>query len=101
MLLLLSVLCPSPDAAGVADVPEGHQLEVQFEVTELHQVSEPAPGVSKKILSSPEASYQKPNDGSTVTIFVTTKSADGQTVYEAEREVEYTTDEELVSAMLA
>lgn len=86
------------DAAGVAEVPEGHQLEVQLELTELHQVSEPAPGVTKKTLVEPEGSYQKPNDGSKVTVVVTTRSADGATVYEAEREVEYTTDEEMVSS---
>eukprot|EP00878_Enallax_costatus_P000765 GHUV01000883.1.p1 GENE.GHUV01000883.1~~GHUV01000883.1.p1 ORF type:complete len:637 (+),score=229.81 GHUV01000883.1:67-1911(+) len=91
------VLLLSPEyAAGIAEVPDGHQLKVQLELTELHQVSQPAPGVTKKTLADPEGSYQKPSDGTTVTIVVTTKSGDGQTVYEAEREVEYTTDEELV-----
>jgi hypothetical protein len=84
------------DAAGVAEVPEGQLLEVEFTLTELHRVDTPAPGVTKKILSEPEGSYMKPNDGSSVTIVVTTRSTDGATVYEEQREVTFTTDEEQV-----
>lgn len=72
-------------------------LEVEFQLAELHQVATPAPGVSKKTLTEPEGSYMKPNDGSTVTVVVTTRSVDGATVYEAEKEVTFTTDEEQVS----
>lgn len=54
------------------------------------------PGVTKKTLVDPEGSYQKPNEGSKVTVVVTARSADGATVYEADKAVEYTTDEELV-----
>lgn len=77
-------------------MPAGQVLEVQLQLTELHQISAPAPGVSKKTLLEPEGSWNKPNDGSTVTITVTTKSADGATVYEAANEVTFTTDEEQV-----
>ncbi|KAF8059684.1 FKBP65 [Scenedesmus sp. PABB004] len=87
----------SPEyAAGLAEVPQGQTLEVEVKLDALHQVSTPAPGVSKKCLSVPEGNYMKPNDGSKVVLLVATKSADGATVYEAEREVEFTTDEEAV-----
>eukprot|EP00775_Hariotina_reticulata_P005268 gene5268-5503_t len=91
------VLLLSPHyAAGVADVPAGQQLEVELSLDELHQVSSPAPGVSKKTLVDPEGSYMKPNDGSAVKISVTTRSLDGSKVYEEQREVEYVTDDEQV-----
>jgi hypothetical protein len=47
-------------------------------------------------LAEPEGNYMKPNDGSTVTIVVSTRSLDGATVYEEEKEVTFTTDEEQV-----
>uniref|UniRef100_A0A383W6I9 peptidylprolyl isomerase n=1 Tax=Tetradesmus obliquus TaxID=3088 RepID=A0A383W6I9_TETOB len=83
-------------AAGVAEVPEGQLLEVEFTLSELHRVDTPAPGVTKKILSELEGNYNKPNDGSSVTVVVTTRSVDGATVYEEQREVTFTTDEEQV-----
>jgi hypothetical protein len=80
----------------VAEVPEGQLLEVEFTLSELHRVDTPAPGVTKKVLAEPEGNYMKPNDGSTVTIVVSTRSVDGTTVYEEEKEVTFTTDEEQV-----
>lgn len=59
------------------------------------QVTEIAPGVSKKMLSDPEGSYLKPNDGSSVTLLVTTRAPDG-TVWQPETEVTFTTDDEQV-----
>ncbi|KAF6263773.1 hypothetical protein COO60DRAFT_342981 [Scenedesmus sp. NREL 46B-D3] len=92
-----AVLLLKPEyAAGVAEVPEGQLLEVEFTLSELHRVDTPAPGVTKKILAEPEGSYMKPSDGSTVTVVVSTRSADGATVYEEEKEVTFTTDEEQV-----
>jgi hypothetical protein len=99
LLLLLLLLWPTvsvADAAGVAEVPEGQLLEVEFTLSELHRVDTPAPGVTKKVLAEPEGNYMKPNDGSTVTILVSTRSVDGATVYEEEKEVTFTTDEEQV-----
>jgi hypothetical protein len=84
------------DAAGVAEVPEGQLLEVEFTLSELHRVDTPAPGVTKKVLAEPEGNYLKPNNGSTVTIVVSTRSLEGATVYEEEKEVTFTTDEEQV-----
>lgn len=81
-------------------MPADQVLEVQLQLAELHQVAAPAPGVSKKTLFEPESSWNKPNDGSMVTITVTTKSADGATVYEADKEVSFTTDEEQVRPYL-
>jgi hypothetical protein len=86
----------SADAAGLVDVPEGQLLELEFTLSELHRVDTPAPGVTKKILCEPEGSYMKPNDGSTVTVLVSARSLDGSTVYEEEKEVTFTVDEEQV-----
>lgn len=77
-------------------MPAGSQLEVELTLSALHQVSSPAPGVSMKLLASPEGSYMKPNDGASVTLSVATTSLDGAVTYEAAREVTFTTDEEQV-----
>jgi hypothetical protein len=69
---------------------------VELTLSELHRVDLPAPGVTKKLLAEPEGNYMKPNDGSSVTIVVSTRSMDGATVYEEEKEVTFTTDEEQV-----
>lgn len=47
------------------------------------------------MLSDPEGSYLKPNDGSSVTLLVTTRAPDG-TVWQPETEVTFTTDDEQV-----
>jgi hypothetical protein len=79
----------------LADVPEGKLLQVDATLTELHPVSEPAPGVSKKTLSKTDGMYARPNEGATVTVAVEVKGADGA-VLEASHEVEFMLDEELV-----
>jgi len=58
-------------------------------------VDHPAPGLTRKILSKPDSSYEQPNAGSTVKLVVEARSLEGE-VYEAAHEVEFVLDEEQV-----
>lgn len=80
-------------AAGLADVPEGQLLEVEATLAELHPVTTPAPGVSKKTLSKAEGSYMRPNEGASVTVTVEVKGLDGS-VLEGRHEAQFVLDEE-------
>lgn len=70
-------------------------LQVDATLTALHPITEVFAGLTRKTLLKPEGSYDKPNEGSTVTLSVEVRGEDG-TVLEPRHDVELVLDEEQV-----
>uniref|UniRef100_A0A7S0UYM0 peptidylprolyl isomerase n=1 Tax=Polytomella parva TaxID=51329 RepID=A0A7S0UYM0_9CHLO len=80
-------------------VPGGASIRIQATLLEIHRLENVTEDglVVKKTLSSPEDQFRTPNDGSRVTISLTGRLADGQTVFDQHDALTFTVGEDQVA----